>query len=120
MSVVLALTNLGIEQKGIVTCSNIIIKNGNLIVDPTFVEERGYQAKFQIACLVDLEEVILLINDGSLDLNTRSISEINNKQDKSKVDGEISLFHSEEFSEILANSLQICKVYHNYIMKQLA
>ncbi len=116
MSIVLALTNLGIEQKGIITCSNVIVKNGEFMVDPTFSEERGYQAKFQIACLVDLEEVVLLINDGSLDFNSVKISE--NEKIKNNTDVK-SLFHSDEFANILANSLQVCKVYHNYIMNQL-
>lgn len=124
MSAVTALLNLGIEQKGIITCSNIIVNsNNNIIIDPSFEEEKKSKVKFQIACLVDLEEVVLLISNGSLNSNTLKVKELMDNKNKNtnnvntNTDG--CLINNEVFNDLLVNSLQICKVYHNYIIKLL-
>lgn len=93
--------NLGIEQKGILTCANIIVlQNGNILVDPDLEEEKRAISKVQIASLVDTEEVISYIQKGPIDENQ------SNKEEKDK-----------KFDEIVSVSLGVCKAYKNLILK---
>lgn len=127
MSSAVLLTNIGIEHRGIISCSNVVVNsNGDILVDPTLKEESLSQIKFQVACLVDLEEVVLLINDGGLEYCNKNIHEILPKTKSSDmvVDDNVnargsSLIDNEKFKQILIYSLQVCKTYHNYLIKQL-
>lgn len=91
-----ALMHLGIEQKGILTSSNIVINNeGKFTIDPNFEEENNSKIKIQLACLVDTQEVTSFIQKGSI------IEDNNNKI----------------FNQAVALSIQVCKEYKNYIHK---
>lgn len=67
MAISLALTYANIEQKGIVTCANIITKDGEIIVDPTLKEEESADFKLNFGCIVDLHENNLFLQKGTVD-----------------------------------------------------
>lgn len=96
ISIMTILCNLNIEIKGILTCSNAIVdKNDNIIVDPNKNQEKDCKEKLQLACLVEVEEIILVIKDG-----------------KTKDDDSI-------FKKLLTESLAVCKAYHDYIVNNV-
>lgn len=98
----LAITNLGIEQKGILTCSNVVINaNDILIVDPPLSDELGCKSKFQLACLVDTEEVVSFIQSGSIHEEPEIKEQLANNK----------------FKDVISLSIQICKAYKNYLSK---
>ena len=98
----LACSHLGIEQRGILTCSNIcMLQDGRSLVDPTLLEESYSKSKFQIACLIDTEEVISFNQNGIVEDKIIE-NQINTK-----------------FMELIALSISVCKAYRNYIIKQL-
>lgn len=63
----LALNEANIEQRGLCSASNIIRKNGDFIVDPTFEEEEGSEFKLLWGCLYDLEENTFYKQKGNID-----------------------------------------------------
>ena len=67
MGISLALNESNIEQKGIVTASNIIKKGDQIILDPTLEEENNCDFKLLWGCLLDLEENTLFVQKGSCD-----------------------------------------------------
>lgn len=90
------LCNLSIEIKGILTCSNVILdKNDEIVIDPNKEQEKNCKERLQIACLVEVEEIVLVIKDG-----------------KSNDDENI-------FKKLLTESLAVCKIYHDYIVSNL-
>jgi ribonuclease PH len=69
MAISFALTAASVEQKGILTCANIITVGDNIIVDPTFKEEKLADFKLVFGCIVDLQENNLFLQNGSIDDN---------------------------------------------------
>jgi ribonuclease PH len=67
LGISLALNEANIEQKGICTAANIIRKENELIIDPTFEEEIDSEFKLLWGCLYDLDENTLYIQRGSID-----------------------------------------------------
>lgn len=101
MSACLCSIQIGIEQKGVLLCSNIcIMENKEILVDPIFEEEKKAKCKFQIACLVDTEEVVSFNQEGILE------------------EGQIGVLNN-KFNELVAISIAVCKAYRNYLMKYL-
>ena len=67
MGLSLALNDANIEQRGLCSASNIIRKNGEIVVDPTFEEEENSEFKLIWGCLYDLEENALYKQKGNSD-----------------------------------------------------
>ncbi len=67
MGITLALNEANIEQKGICTASNIIRKNGELVLDPTLEEEDNCDFKLIWGCLLDLEENTIHVQKGTIE-----------------------------------------------------
>lgn len=63
----LALNEANIEQKGICTAANVIRKNNEMIIDPTFDEEANCDFKLLWGCLYDLDENTLYVQKGAVD-----------------------------------------------------
>ena len=80
-----------IEQRGILSCCSIIIKDGHIVADPSFDEEDG--TKMIIGCNIFLKENFMFTQLG-------------------KVDDEI-------MKNALATGIKICESYHNLIITNL-
>lgn len=64
MATSLALTLANIEQKGIITCANIVTIGDTIIVDPLLDEEQRADFKFVFGSIVDLQENNLFLQFG--------------------------------------------------------
>jgi ribonuclease PH len=67
MATTLALTSANIEQKGILTACNVITVNNNILIDPTFDEEKLADYKLVFGSIVDLQENNLFLQTGRTD-----------------------------------------------------
>jgi len=93
MGICLALNDANVEQKGIITCSNVVISNGNLLVDPTFEEEKMADFKLIFGCNMDYQENNVFLQKGNLE--------------------------EAEYKKVLGTSIKICDVFHNYIISKM-
>ena len=66
MGLSVAICSANIEQKGIISCANVIYKNGKVIVDPNLDEEENYDFKLIFGSLIDLQENNLYIQNGQI------------------------------------------------------
>ena len=113
MASCITLCSIGIEMKGIITSSNIILdKNKNILVDPSKNEENGRLAKIQIACIQDLEEIVLLIQDGNFSKDENFAKKYNEVVFESNS----GIVDSHELTNILIYSLDVCKAYQTFLM----
>ena len=102
-------SNLGIEQKGLLTASSLVISNdnGRILVDPSFEEEAQSRCKFQVVSLVETEEVISFSQVGIFEDN-----------DDDKIQGnEGRGLESLKFKEVVSILISVCKAYMGYIVK---
>ncbi len=67
LGISLALNEANIEQKGICTATNVIRKDNEMILDPTFEEEANCDFKLLWGCLYDLDENTLYVQKGAID-----------------------------------------------------
>jgi ribonuclease PH len=67
MATTLALTDASIEQKGVLTSCNVVLVNGEVVVDPTSTEELSADYKLIFGSIVDLQENNLYIQTGRTD-----------------------------------------------------
>jgi len=93
MAISLALVYANIEQKGISTCANIIVKNGEVIVDPTQDEEIGAEFKLTFGSLVDFQENNIFIQNGSVENNS--------------------------FKIVIGTAIKMCEAYQKFLLSKL-
>jgi ribonuclease PH len=93
MGTTLALTEANVEQKGLITCANIIYKNKDLIVDPTSEEENLAEFKLIFGCLSDMQENNLFIQIGWVE--------------------------EQEFKKAIGTCIKICEAYQNFLISKL-
>ena len=106
MSASLGLSFIGIEQKGIVSSSKLIIlKNGDFLVDPSFEEEKLSDSSLQLSCIVDTEEVVSYYQNGFLGSD---LSDNNGNENK---------IMNEKFSRVVGIGISVCKAYNDYMMR---
>jgi len=93
MAVSLALAYANIEQKGLSTCSNIIVKNGEIFVDPTSDEENGAEFKLNFGSLVDFQENNIFIQSGNIE-NTL-------------------------FKKVIGTAIKMCEAYQKFLISKI-
>lgn len=93
MAVSLALNDANIEQKGIITCTKLVVNEGSIIVDPTISEEKQSELKLTFGCIVDLQENNLFIQQGTVDDDT--------------------------FKKVIGSAINICEKYQNYLINKM-
>lgn len=93
MATTLALNDANIEQKGLITCAHIIIKENQLIVDPTNEEERNAEFKLIFGCVSDLQENNLFIQNGWTE--------------------------EKEFKSAVGTCIKICEAYQKFMIAKL-
>jgi len=64
MGVSQALSYANIEQKGLITCSNVIVIDEQIIVDPTIEEEKLSNFKLIFGAIMDLQENNIFLQQG--------------------------------------------------------
>jgi ribonuclease PH len=96
MATTLALCYANIEQKGIISCANVIyIADGNKIIsDPTFEEEEYSNSKITFGCIIDLQENNLFIQNGSIE-------------------------DENEYKRALGTAIKMCEAYQNFLISKL-
>lgn len=67
MATSLALTLANIEQKGLITCANLISINDEILADPILEEENQSSNQLFFGCIVDLQENNLFIQKGFIE-----------------------------------------------------
>lgn len=93
MAISLALVYANIEQKGISTCANIIVKNGEIFVDPTIDEENGNEFKLTFGSLVDFQENNIFIQNGTVQNNI--------------------------FKKVIGTSIKMCEAYQKFLISKI-
>jgi ribonuclease PH len=93
MAISLALVYANIEQKGLSTCANMIVKNGEIIVDPTTDEENGAEFKLTFGSLVDFQENNIFIQNGSVENNV--------------------------FKKVIGTAIKMCEAYQKFLISKL-
>jgi ribonuclease PH len=93
MAITLALNEANIEQKGLITCANVLYKNNEVIVDPTHDEEISSDLKLTFGCIMDLQENNLFIQNGS-------IEEV-------------------EFKKVVGTAIKMCEAYQNFLISKM-
>lgn len=83
-----------IEQKGILSCCNLIIdRDNNIIVDPSLQQEQHYKTKFIFGCNLPLEENFIFTQIGYCEHET--------------------------LKQSIAIAIKICELYHKYLISKL-
>jgi len=93
MAMTLALNDANIEQKGLITCANLILTGSTVIVDPTYEEEKTADAKIIFGCNVDLQENNLLIQNGYLE--------------------------ETDYKKLIGTAIKICEAYNKLLISKL-
>jgi ribonuclease PH len=93
MAITLALNDANIEQKGLITCANVIYKNSSVIVDPTIEEEQSADLKLTFGCIMDLQENNLFIQNGWIE--------------------------EMEFKKVVGTAIKMCEAYQNFLISKL-
>ncbi len=94
MGVTLALNDANIEQKGLITCANIICnKMDSIIVDPTFDEEAQAVFKLTFASTMDFQENNLFVQRGVIE--------------------------ESEFKKVIGTAIKMCEAYQNFLISKL-
>ena len=93
MAITLALNDANIEQKGLITCANVLYKDKQIVVDPTLDEENFSELKLTFGCIMDLQENNLFIQNGS-------IEEV-------------------EFKKVVGTAIKMCEAYQNFLISKL-
>jgi ribonuclease PH len=93
MAVSLGLAYANIEQKGLSTCSNIIVKNGEIFVDPTTDEENEAEFKLNFGSLVDFQENNIFIQSGNIETNL--------------------------FKKVIGTAIKMCEAYQKFLISKI-
>jgi ribonuclease PH len=93
MAITLALNDANIEQKGLITCSNVIYKNDMIIVDPTYEEEKNSEFKLTFGSIIDLQENNLFLQNGYLE--------------------------EPEFKKVVGTAIKMCEAYQHFLISKM-
>lgn len=93
MATTLALNEAAIEQKGILTCSNLALINDQIIVDPTLEEEKNSSFKLVFGSIIDLQETNLFLQNGTT--------------------------NEDKFKKMVGTAIIMCESYQNYLISKM-
>ncbi len=93
MAITVALNDANIEQKGLIACAGLILCGNDIIVDPTYEEEKKADAKITFGCIMDLQENTLLIQSGMIEEDC--------------------------YKRMIGTAIKMCDAYNNFLIAKL-